>query len=70
MRGNAGVLPTLSWTSSRTGRGCVGIGHGAGAVKERSRDVPQTSSLSGDLGKAARSAGRKGREGLAGCFID
>lgn len=30
MRGNAGVLPTLSWTSSRTGKGCVGIGHGAG----------------------------------------
>lgn len=44
-----------------------------GAVKERSRDAPQTSSSSGKacgLGKAARSAGRKEREGLAGCFID
>jgi hypothetical protein len=30
MRGNAGVLPTLSWTSSRTGRGCARIGHGVG----------------------------------------
>lgn len=44
-----------------------------GAVKERSRGVPQTSSLSGNacyLGKAARSAGRKEREGLGCRFVD
>lgn len=50
----------------------LGMAQAMGAVKERSTDVPQTSSSSGNgygLGKAARSAGRKEREGLAGCFI-
>lgn len=51
----------------------LGMAPVMGGVKERSRDVPQTSSSSGnacDLGKAAKSAGRKEREGLRGRFVD